>query len=328
MVITGFGKHTYEWVEGWGKLPEGWERLGQCGIGTDSEDRVYCFNRSEHPMVVFDPEGNVLTHWGEGVLIDSHGMHIDAQDNLYLPVKDGHVVLKYDKHGNQLMTMGTWNEPSDTGIPHGSGPGQPGWTEGATEFPGPTRMWPNARAAGPFNMPSDISQATNGDLYVSDGYANFRVHVFTSDGQLKFSWGKWGKYGPGEFHTPHGVWVDNKRDQVFVADRENDRVQIFDLQGNYITHWAGFRRPASVYIDDEDTVFVSEMRAFVTILDIKGNVITRLDAPYGNWPQGSSAHFLWLDSKGDIYINQQLDGKEAESWYPSSSRIVKYKKVG
>ena len=329
MATTGYGKHTYEWVEGWGKLPAGWPSLGHGGIATDSEDNVYYFNSSDHPVVVFDRDGNFLTSWGEGVLIDSHGMHIDAEDNLYLPVRWGHVVLKYDRYGNQLMTIGTWNEPSDTGIPHGHGPGQPGgWNEGTEIFPGPTATWPNVRAAGPFNMPTDVSQAANGDLYISDGYANFRVHVFTSDGQFKFSWGEWGKYRPGEFHNPHGIWVDNKRDQVFVADRDNDRIQIFDLEGNYITHWSGFRRPASIYIDDEDIVYVPEMRAYVSILDIKGNPITRVDGPYGHWPRGSSAHCLWVDSHGDIYINQLLEGNEAEDWYAASSRLVKYRKVG
>ena len=325
MTTIGHGKFTYEWVEGWGKLPEGWPKLGQCGVVTDSQDRVYCFNRSDHPLVVFDSDGNFLTSWGEGYLIDSHGMHVDADDNLYLPVKDGHVVLKYDTQGNELMRLGTWNEPSDTGIPHGHGPGQPGWK--GEPYPGPTQMYPGAHEAGPFNMPTDISQATNGDLYISDGYSNFRIHVFTSDGQLKFSWGTFGKSGPGEFHTPHGIWVDNKRGHVYVADRENDRIQIFDMEGNYINHWTGLRRPCTVYIDDDDNIFVPELRAFITILDLKGNVQARLPSPYGPWPYGTAAHFLWLDSKGNIYINQHLDGQQDKPFFESASRLIKYRKV-
>ena len=135
-------------------------------------------------------------------------------------------------------------------------------------------------------MPSDLSIGPNGDLYVSDGYANFRVHCFTPDGRLKFSWGKPGKYGPGEFHTPHGIWVDKKRGHVYVADRENDRIQIFDLEGNYLTHWTGFRRPCSIFIDDDDTVFIPELEAFISIRDVNGRLITCLDGPYGKLAPG------------------------------------------
>ena len=325
MGTVGFGKYTYEWVEGWGKLPEGYF-IGQTGLVTDSDDRVYAFNRSDHPLIVFDRDGNFLTSWGEGVLVDAHGMHIDEDDNLYLPVKNAHAVLKYDKKGNKLMELGTWMQPSDTGIPHGCGPDQPGWK--GEPSPGPTTLYSGElRAAGPFNMPTDISQAPNGDLYISDGYANFRVHVFSPDGQLKFSWGKPGKYGPGEFHTPHGIWVDKKRGKVYVADRENDRIQIFDLDGNYITHWSGFRRPCTVHIDEEDTVFVPELRAFVTICDLNGNVITRLDGP---WPHGASAHFLWVDRHGDMYINTFLDESmhKGKDFVQTGSRLVKYRRVG
>ena len=319
MATVGFGKHTYEWVEGWGKLPEGWT-IGQTGIVTDSEDRVYSFNRSDHPLIVFDRDGNFLTSWGEGVLSDAHGMHIDDDDNLYLPVKNAHVVLKFDKRGNQLLSLGTWNEPSDTGIAHGFGAGQPGWDG---------KLDPAPRAAGPFNMPTDLSTGPNGDLYVSDGYSNARVHRFSNDGTLKQSWGQPGKFGPGEFHTPHGIWVHTDG-RVFVADRENDRIQIFSAEGEFLEIWGGFRRPCTVFIDKDDTVYVPELRAFVSILTIDGTIITRFDGPYGVWPQGASAHFLWVDSHGDVYVNQFLDDARVrgKDFVKTGSRLIKYRKVG
>ena len=326
---VGFGKHTYEWVEGWGQLPDGWPPLGQVAMVTDSEDRVYAFNRSEHPLVVFDRDGNFLTSWGEGYLTDAHGMHIDENENLYLPVKDGHVVLKYDTKGNELLQMGEWNKPSDTGIPHGHGPGQPGWK--GRPAPGPTSLYDaELKSAGPFNMPTDLSIAPNGDLYVSDGYANFRVHVFSPEGDLKFSWGQPGKFGPGEFHTPHGIWVDKPRNRVLVADRENDRVQIFDLEGKFITHWTGLRRPCTVHIDDEGIVYIPELRGFVFISDLDGNIITRFDGPYGRWPHGASAHFLFVDRHGDIYVNTFLDEPrhQGKDFVQNGTRLVKYKRVG
>ena len=115
-------------------------------------------------------------------------MYIDADENLYMPVKNSHVVLKYDPKGNLLMTMGEWDKPSDTG-----------WSGRYSDVV--------ERAAGPFNSPSDIAIHPNGDLYISDGYGNARVHRFTSDGQHVESWGQPGKTGHGEFHVPHGVWV-------------------------------------------------------------------------------------------------------------------------
>ena len=105
MTTVGNGKYTYEQVENWEKLPEGWV-LGQTAIVTDSADRVYLFNRGEHPLIVLDRDGNYLASWGEGVLTDAHGMFIDDDENLYMPVKNSHVVLKYDPSGNLLMTMG------------------------------------------------------------------------------------------------------------------------------------------------------------------------------------------------------------------------------
>ena len=102
MVRVGAGTHVYEQVEDWEKLPEGWV-LGQTAIVTDSQDRVYLFNRGEHPLIVLDRHGNFLNSWGEGQLPDAHGMFIDGEDNLYMPVKNSHVVLKYRPDGNLLM---------------------------------------------------------------------------------------------------------------------------------------------------------------------------------------------------------------------------------
>ena len=137
MVAVGAGKYTYELVEGWGRLPEGWT-LGQTAIVTDSHDRVHLFNRSEHPLIVLDREGNFLTSWGEGVLTSAHGMFIDAEENIYLPVMLSHVVLKYSSEGNLLMTLGTWDHPSDTG-----------WSGNYNDLV--------QRAAGPFHRPTECS---------------------------------------------------------------------------------------------------------------------------------------------------------------------------
>ena len=292
MVRVGAGARVYEQVEDWEKLPEGWV-LGQTAIVTDSQDRVYLFNRSDHPLIVLDRDGKFLNSWGEGDLPDAHGMFIDADDNLYMPVKNSDVVLKYSPDGNLLMTMGDSDKPSDTG-----------WTGDVND--------PAKQAAGPFNRPSDIALDASGDLYISDGYGNSRVHKFTSDGKLLFSWGEPGKTGPGEFHVPHGVWVHTDG-RVFVADRENNRIQIFDAEGKYLDEWGGLARPCDIYIDEDEILYVPELDGFMSILSIEGDIIASWGSPLdAGW--GNGAHAVWMDSHGDLYVNQNVEGH----------RLVKY----
>ena len=292
MTTVGTGKYTYELVEGWGRLPEGWV-LGQTAIVTDSQDRVYLFNRGDHPLVVMDRDGNFLTSWGEGTLPDAHGMFIDADENIYMPVKNSHVVLKYSLSGNLLMTLGAWDQPSDTG-----------WSGVTTDIV--------KQAAGPFHRPSDVALSPEGDLYISDGYGNASVHKFTGDGRLLFSWGAPGKTGPGEFHVPHGVWVHTDG-RVFVADRENHRIQIFTPDGEFLTQWTDFSRPCDIYIDGDETVFVPELDAFMSVLSIDGRLLARWSGP-----TEAGAHAIWVDSHGDLYINQNLEGQ----------RLLKYRRCG
>ncbi len=292
MTTVGTGKYTYELVEGWGRLPEGWV-LGQTAIVTDSQDRVYLFNRSDHPLVVMDRDGNFLTSWGEGTLPDAHGMFIDADENIYMPVKNSHVVLKYSSSGNLLMTLGTWDQPSDTG-----------WSGVTTDIV--------QQAAGPFHRPTDLAMSPEGDLYISDGYGNASVHKFTGDGRLLFSWGAPGKTGHGEFHVPHGVWVHTDG-RVFVADRENHRIQIFTPDGEFLTQWTDFSRPCDIYIDEDETVFVPELDAFMSVLSIDGKLLARWSGP-----TEAGAHAIWVDSHGDLYINQNLEGQ----------RLLKYRRRG
>ena len=290
MTTVGAGKYTYELVADWAKLPAGWT-LGQTAIVTDSADRVYLFNRGDHPLIVLDRDGNYLSSWGEGVLTDAHGMYIDAQDNLYLPVKNSHVVLKYDSAGNLLLTLGSWDQPSDTG-----------WSGNYEDVV--------QQAAGPFHRPSDVALSPEGAMYISDGYGNARVHRFTAEGSLEFSWGAPGKSAPGEFHVPHGVWVHTDG-RVFVADRENNRIQIFSPEGGFLAQWSGLARPCDIYIDADEAVFVPELDAFMTILSIEGEVLA-------SWagPTDAGAHAIWVDSRGDLYINQNLEGQ----------RLLKYRR--
>ena len=142
------------------------------------------------------------------------------------------------------------------------------------------------------------------------------MHRFTPDGELVDSWGAPGKTGPGEFHVPHGVWVHTDG-RVFVADRENNRMQIFDAEGNFLEQWTDLARPCDIYIDADEAVYVPELDGFMSILDLNGNVLARWGSPSdAGW--GNGAHAVWVDSHGDIYVNQNLEGQ----------RLIKYRHVG
>ena len=185
MAIVGTGTYTYELVEDWAKLPAGWT-LGQTGIVTDARDRVYLFNRSEHPLIVLDRDGTFFTSWGEGVLSSAHGMFIDQQENIYLPVINSHVVLKYSAAGNLLMTLGTWDQPSETGwsgkyqdpVKQAAGPFHRGAPRAATKRRPAARRPPprSARPASSASRPSWEARIRPGRCPQSQEPARARPH--------------------------------------------------------------------------------------------------------------------------------------------------------
>ena len=210
----GFGHYTYEVAEDWFKPPNGWTFGWIAAVACDSQDRVHVYSRSEHPMVVFDRAGNFLASWGEDVLQDAHGIWIDSEDQVWCTERNTHCVRKFSPAGELLMTIGT--------------PGQAGAEDGA-----------------PFNLPTDLDLAPNGDIYISDGYGNARVHHYSPAGELLNSWGDWGK-GPGQFALSHCVRID-RYSRVWICDRENSRIQIFDLQGKFLTEWTDLAKPDTIF---------------------------------------------------------------------------------
>ena len=154
------------------------------------------------------------------------------------------------------------------------------------------------RAAGPFNYPSEMVPSPSGDLYVSDGYRNARVHRFTADGELKQSWGQPGKTEPGHFHLPHSLLVDDDS-TVFVCDRENHRIQVFDGDGEFQAIWTDIQRPMDISEGKDGLLYVSEgsrddSQSRFSVLDKQGTVLGRFNARGG--------HGSWVDAHGDIYV--------------------------
>lgn len=298
--IVGSGEFVYERVDGWPQLPPDWT-LGQVGIAAGSDGLVYLFNRSEHPLVVVTREGEYVASWGEGVLTSAHGIFVDKHDRLYLPVTGSHVVAIYSRDGAELASLGTAGAASNP------------------ECTGQMRQYfggPPPSAFGPFSLPTDVAVSENGSIYVTDGYANARVHRFSASGELLQSWGTPG-HRPGQFWTPHGVWVYD--DHVFVADRENHRLQIFDEDGRFVEEWVDFKSPCDVVVRD-DIVFVTEgigarprhPLGSVSIRTLTGETV----AEWSHSP-ARPGHSLWVDDEDSIYLGQTVEG----------DRIVKYRRI-
>ena len=175
----------YEADDQWAKLPAGWSWTEAVAVATDNEDRVFVFNRGEHPVVIFARDGTFLGSWGEGLFVRPHGLFIGPDNTVYCTDDTDHTVRAFTPEGRLLLTLGTSGRPSDTG---------------ATSIDYRTIQ----RAGPPFHYPTNLALGPTGDLYITDGYGNARVHRFTPDGRLLQSWGEPGS-GPGQFHVPHGV---------------------------------------------------------------------------------------------------------------------------
>jgi len=212
--ILGSGEHRYRVVENFAKLPDGWSLTDAASVAVDSKDRIYVFNRGDHPMVVLDREGNFITSWGEGLFNRAHGLHIDADDNLYCTDDGDHTVRKCTTDGKVLLTIGIPNQPT----PFMSGE--------------------------PFHRCTHTALSPKGEIYVSDGYGNACVHKYSPDGKLLKTWGEPGT-DPGQFNIVHNIATDADG-WVYVADRENHRVQVFDGNGKYETQWNFLHRPCAL----------------------------------------------------------------------------------
>jgi DNA-binding beta-propeller fold protein YncE len=288
--ILGSGEHSYRVVQNWARLPDGWALTDVASVGVDSKDNLYAFNRGAHPMMVFDRDGNFLRSFGEGLFKRAHGLHIDADDNLYCTDDGDHTVRKCTPEGKVLLTIGLPGEPK----PFMSGE--------------------------PFNRCTHTALSPSGEIYVSDGYGNARVHKYTPDGRLIMSWGEPGS-DPGQFNIVHNIASDADG-FVYVADRENHRVQVFDGKGRYQTQWNNLHRPCALCAcGAKRTTFiigelgpglpvnlnVPNLGPRLTLVDSNGKRIARLGGENGPGLETGkflAPHGLAIDSRGDIYVGE------------------------
>lgn len=280
---------VYEFVEEWAQLPDGASFNEVAGVAVDREDRVYVFNRGKHPMMVFDPNGKFLSSWGEGMFHVPHGLDIGHDNAIYCTDCGDHTVRKFTLDGRLEMVIG---------------------------IPGSITEPMSGR---PFNSCTHTALSPEGEIYVSDGYCNACVHKFSADGKLLFSWGEQGSL-PGQFYLPHNICCD-KKGLVYVTDRENHRIQVFDGAGKYQRQWNNLVRPNAVYITegDEQLFYVAECGPLldhrapqrnlgprVSILNGRGEAVKRLgEGNPGFGPdQFVAPHGIAVDSRGDIYVGE------------------------
>lgn len=290
-MLYGHGKHTYELVDEWARLPEGWYFDDASGLAIDSQDNVYILTRGKHPVMIFDRDGNFLNSWGEDYFHRAHGICIGLDGSIYCADNVLHTVSKFTSEGKMIMELGNSGNPSDTGFVH-------------TGSSYTAQLHTIRRGGPPFNIPTGVALSSSGEIYVADGYGNARIHKFTADGNLMFSWGEPGG-APGQFRIPHCVRVD-KQDHVWVADRENNRIQIFNAQGEFLNQWTNLIRPNDIFFDDNESVYVSGLDLQLKIFSSAGDLL----ASWGSQGRDKDTaiflapHVIAVDSCGDIYVGE------------------------
>jgi DNA-binding beta-propeller fold protein YncE len=291
-----------------GQLPAGRNWGGTTAVAVDPAGKnIWVFERCGAescadsklpPILHFDASGKLLASFGAGMFVFPHGITVDPDGNIWVADADGkngkgEVVIKFNPAGKILLTLGKAGMPGD--------------------------------APGYFNRPTGVAIARNGDIFVSDGHggdSNARVVKFSKSGKFLTAWGKKGS-AEGEFDVPHAIAVDS-HERVYVADRSNSRVQVFDANGKFIADWKQFGRPSGIYVDANDVVYVADSqttdktgctpdpgcRRGIRIGDTDGVVKYFIPRPDGDpvGPEGVTA-----DSNGTVY-GASNEGK----------RIVKY----
>ena len=276
--------NPYRLVEGWAKLPDGRTWGAPAAVDMDPDGRsVWVFERCGKnscadsplaPVLKFDASGTLVKSFAAGQFLFPHGLAVDKDGNLWLADGQGasgkgHQVFKYSPDGRLLLTLGR------AGVA-GEGPDT-------------------------FNMPADIAVAPSGDVFVSDGHnpleTNMRIMKFSSTGVFIKSWGKKGS-APGDLNDPHSIAFDSKG-RLFVADRLNDRIQIFDQDGRVLDVWKQFGRPSGLFISKDDTIYVADQQAGIRIGSaVDGSLKAFIKAPTGATRVAES---VAVDAAGNIY---------------------------
>ena len=256
------GERRYAVHRKWARLPAG-ESFGFISdLAVDGAGRVHVAQRgTDRPILVFERDGKYAGSWGEGALAEPHYINTASNGGFLVADRDAHQVLRFDGAGKLVQALGK-------------------------------RHWPSLNA--PFNHPTAVAEAVDGEIYVADGYGNSNVHRFGANGELIQSWGGAGGE-PGAFTTPHAVAID-AQGRVLVGDRENNRVQVFDRKGRFLAAWGDFYHPMQIWIDDRGMVFVTDQIPRISMLDADGKLVGRCRGAI------NGAHGLSGDAEGNLFL--------------------------
>jgi len=274
----GIAIPRYHPVKDWPQLPAQSKFGDVIAVATDAADRVYVFHRGKQPIMVFDRDGKFQRAWGDDRVDTAHGLRIDSAGNVWITDIGTHQVTKFNSNGKVLLTLGKKDEPG----------------EGQDQF----------------NEPADVAIAPSGEIYVADGYGNSRVVKFAKDGKYLKEWGKRGEgpqAGPGQFHVPHSICFDSG--QVYVADRQNYRIQIFDAEGQYLTEWRDGGMPFGLTFIGERLFVADGAQNWITVFDKGGKALGRFGSDGTGPGQFRMAHAMCADSQGAIYVADALFGR-------------------
>jgi len=278
-------------------MPEGRTWGAAAGVDVDRQGNIWvaercgansCAGSDLAPILEFDPSGKLLKSFGAGMFVFPHGLYVDRDGNIWVTDGQGsegkgHQVFKFSPDGKVLMTLGKAGVAGD----------------------GPDT----------FNKPSAVATAPNGDIFVADGHggdSNASIVKFSNDGKFIKAWGKKGTL-PGEFDVPHCMAFDAKG-RLFVGDRNNNRIQIFDQDGNYFTEWKQFSRPSGIFIDAKGTIYVADSESESVSKNhygwkrgirvgkvADGSMLAFIPDPNQNATGTSSAEGVAADANGVIY---------------------------
>lgn len=271
---TDFPALSYQVLPGFFKLPDHFNFGEVSGVVLDQRGHIFIFNRGQQPLVEFTASGKFVRTIGDGLFEGSHGLRIDPQGNLWTTDVTTHVVLRLNREGHVTMVLGR--------------KGRAGETESL------------------FNQPTDIGFGPNGEIFVTDGYGNSRIVKFDGQGQFIKAWGKKGN-GPGEFNLPHTIVVD-PRGRLIVGDRDNMRIQLFDLDGNYLAQWTHAGSPWGLELTKHGFLFMVDGYANrVVKLDLDGNVLGAFGAAGKTEGRFAFAHSIAVGKQSEIFVAEILN---------------------
>lgn len=260
---------AYQQVDNWAQLPAGTKWEAMSAVDIDSKGTVYVFQRGEPSKVMaFDSKGKFLRSWGDRTFPSAHGLRVDRQGNVWVTDRGLHQVLKFTSDGTLLMALGTKGVAGDN------------------------------TSTDALNGPSDLVIGPNGDIFVSDGEStNTRIVKYSKDGKFVKFWGTKGS-GPGQLDVPHSIAMDSKG-RLYVANRSNKRIEIFDQDGKYLDVMTNVGMPYGLYMTKDDVLYVtdgSQGKEDLTIVNTKDQKIL------GHIGGLSGPHMLAVDANGAVYV--------------------------